>query len=118
MGYFHINKGLVGEVNVFYQDYFIAYLNFHKPCLYETGTKRDKKGRERKVYGQKTTPYEKLKEVSKQQNKNFLKAGQTFAELDKIAYQYSDNEFAAIMRKKQHELFERNRLLEHSLSIS
>jgi len=117
MGYFHINKGLVGEINNFYQGYFIPYLNFHRVCLFVTETKIDSKGRERKVYGQKTTPYEKLKEVSLLQEKNFLKPGQTFEKLDIIAYRESDNEFAKIMREKQNELFKENELLEHILSV-
>ena len=82
-----------------------------------TGVKRDGRGRERKVYGQNTTPYEKLKEVSKQQKKNFLKPGQFFEKLDIIAYQMSDNEFAKIMREKQNDLFQKNTLLEHGLSM-
>ncbi len=57
MGYFHINKGMVGRVNEFYKEYFIPYLNYHRPCGYVTETKVDKKGRERKVYGHYTTPY-------------------------------------------------------------
>jgi len=117
MGYFHINKGLVGEVNEFYLTLFNPYLNFHRPCGFVTEIRKDEKGRERKVYGQYTTPYEKLKEVVKQQNRNFLKQGITFADLDKIAYSQSDNEFAKIMREKQNELFNKNTLLEHSLSI-
>lgn len=117
MGYFHINKGLVGEINKFYISYFNPYLNFHRPCQFITETKIDKKGRERKIYGQATTPYEKLKEVSKQQNKNFLKSGQSFEKLDIMAYQMSDNEFAKIMREKQNELFRKNTLLENQLSM-
>lgn len=117
MGYFHINKGLVGEVNTFYLNWFNPYLNFHRPCGFVTEIRTDEKGRERKIYGQYTTPYEKLKEVSIEQNKNFLKPGVTFKDLDKIAYSQSDNEFAKIMREKQNELFQKNTLLEHSLSI-
>jgi transposase InsO family protein len=117
MGYFHINKGLVGEVNIFYQDYFIPYLNYHRPCGFVTTIKQDEKGRERKIYGQYTTPYEKLKEVSKEQNKNFLKPGLTFDQLDTFAYSQSDNKFAKIMREKQNKLFKKNELLEHTLSV-
>ncbi len=117
MGYFHINKGLVGEVNIFYQEYFVPYLNYHRPCGFVTEIRKDTKGRERKIYGQYTTPYEKLKEVSQQQKKNFLKKGLTFADLDKIAYCKSDNEFAKMMREKQNELFKKNELLEHTLSV-
>jgi len=117
MGYFHMNKGLVGEVNIFYQDYFIPYLNYHRPCGFVTEIRKDVKGRERKIYGQYTTPYEKLKEISTQQNKNFLKPGVTFDQLDKFAYCQSDNAFAKIMREKQRELILKNELLEHTLSV-
>ncbi|MCL5019119.1 MAG: hypothetical protein M1426_01390 [Patescibacteria group bacterium] len=113
MGYFHINKGLVGKVNDFYKNYFIIYLNYHRPCGYVTGTKIDKKGRERKVYGHYTVPYERLKEVSKEQKKNFLKPEQSFAKLDTIAYEMSDNDFARIMRREQDKLFKENILFEH-----
>ncbi len=113
MGYFHINKGMVGKINMFFTGYFIPYLNYHRPCGYVTEIKIDKKGRERKVYGHYTTPYEKLKEVSKEQKKNFLKPGQSFQELDILAYQMSDNDFAEIMREKQDKLFKENILFEH-----
>lgn len=117
MGYFHINKGLVGEVNKFYVMYFNPYLNFHRPCGFVTETKIDKKGKERKIYGQYTTPYEKLKEVSVALKKNFLKPGHSFEKLDIIAYRESDNEWARAMREKQNELFRKNTLLENQLSM-
>lgn len=113
MGYFHINKGLVGTINDFFIRYFIPYLNYHRPCGYVTETKIDAKGRERKIYGHYTTPYERLKEVSKEQKKNFLKPEHTFKKLDIIAYEMSDNEWAAIMRDKQNELIRKNIVLEH-----
>lgn len=113
MGYFHINKGMVGKINNFFINHFIPYLNYHRPCGYVTETKIDKKGRERKIYGHHTTPYERLKEVSIEQNKNFFKPGQTFEKLDIIAYAMSDNEFAKTMREEQNKLFRENILLEH-----
>lgn len=108
MGSWHMDKRIVVETNRFYQTYFTPYLNFHRPCGYVTETIVDHKGRERNVYGQYTTPYEKLKEVSTAQNKNFLKNGQSFEKLDTIAYAMSDNDFAKLVREKQHALFERN----------
>ena len=117
MGYFHINKGLVGDINIFYLEYFNPYLNFHRPCGFVTEVRLDKKGRTRAIYGQYTTPYEKLKEVSVALKKNFLKPGQSFEKLDIIAYQISDNEFAKIMREKQDELFRKNTILENQLSM-
>src|SRR3989344_3799956 len=108
MGYGHMDKKIVATTNTFYQTYFTPYLNFHRPCGYVTETIRDHKGRERNIYGQYTTPYEKLKEISNVQNKNFLKPGQSFEKLDTIAYKMSDNEFAKLVREKQDTLFQLN----------
>ncbi|MBU4298659.1 hypothetical protein KJ636_01315, partial [Patescibacteria group bacterium] len=49
------------------------------------------------------TPYERLKSLANAQQ--YLKPGITFEILDKIAYQKSDNEFAALMQKTKEELF-------------
>lgn len=111
LGYFHINKGLTGEFNNFFTKWFNPYLNYHRPCGYVTEVIIDFKGREKKVYGQYTTPYEKLKEISDEQHKNFLNPNFSFESLDKIAYYISDNEFAVLMRKQQNELFDINSLL-------
>jgi hypothetical protein len=108
MGYSHINQNLVDKINHFYINYFNPYLNYHRPCGFVTEIKKDFKGRERKIYGQYTTPYEKLKEIAKQENKSFLKPGQSFEKLDIIAYGESDNEFAKKVREKHNELFELN----------
>lgn len=71
----------------------------------------DFKGREKKVYGQYTTPYEKLKEVSRINNQNYLKPNLTFEQLDKIAYTIFDNDFVKKVRKHQDKLFDLNNLL-------
>ena len=89
MGYGHMDKKIVATTNTFYQTYFTPYLNFHRPCGYVTETIRDHKGRERNIYGQYTTPYEKLKEVSASQNKNFLKPGQSFEKLPDFRIWYA-----------------------------
>lgn len=108
MGYCHVNQKMVDEVNKFYEEYFNPYLNFHRPCGFVTETRVDIKGRERKIYGQYTTPYEKLKEISNKLKENFLKKEQSFEKIDIIAYKYSDNEFAKILRLKQEKLFDLN----------
>ena len=111
LGYFHINKGLTGEFNNFFENWFNPYLNYHRPCGFVTEVLVDFKGREKKVYGQYTTPYEKLKEISEEQDKNFLNPSLSFEDLDKIAYNMSDNDFAVLMRKQQNDLFDINSLL-------
>jgi len=112
LGFFHINQSLVNRFNEFFMRWFNPYLNYHRPCGFVTDTVVDFKGREKKIYGQYTTPYEKLKEVSKQQQRNFLKPHHAFEKLDTIAYRESDNEFARTMRKHQYELFDINSLLD------
>lgn len=114
-GYYHVNQELVGKYNEFYDQWFNPYLNYHRPCGYVTEIKRDHKGREEKIYGQYTTPYEKLKEVSHQQKQTFLKPGISFKDLDTIAYQMSDNDFAQHMRKVQYQLFDITNLLSSRL---
>ncbi|EKD94613.1 MAG: integrase catalytic subunit [uncultured bacterium] len=111
LGYFHINQSLVDKYNDFFIKWFNPYLNYHRPCGYITDIITDFKGRERKVYGQYTTPYEKLKEVSKYKKQNFLKKDINFEKFDKIAYKESDNEYTAKMRKQQYRLFDINNLL-------
>lgn len=108
MGYFHMSKKIVDETNDFLFNWFNLYLNYHRPCGYVTETKIDFKGRERNVYGEYTTPYEKLKQISKEKKINFLKKGQSFEKLDIIAYGKSDNDFAKEMREKQNKLFNLN----------
>jgi len=89
-------------INEFYENYFNIYLNFHRPCGFAT-IKIDARGKEKKVYDVYQTPYEALKSLPNA--KNFLKEGVLFEKLDKIAYEKSDNEFAALMQKAKAELF-------------
>ena len=56
-----------------------------------------------KKYDTYLTPYEKLKSLP--DARKYLKLGVTFAALDKLAYEKSDNEFAEMVEKKKCELF-------------
>ena len=105
MGYTHINFKAAEIISNFYEKWFNPYLNYHRPSLFVTETIKDRKGKEKKVYGEAAMPYEKLKEISKTKKKDFLKEGITFEKLDIIAYQYSDNQYARIMRMKEKQLF-------------
>jgi len=108
MGYFHMNQKIVDETNDFLFNWFNPYLNYHRPCGFVTETKVDFKGRARNIYGEYMTPYEKLKQISKEKKTNYLKRGQSFEKLDIIAYGKSDNEWAREMREKQNELINLN----------
>jgi len=103
MGWQHINQNLADKVNEYYRNYFNPYLNFHRPCGFPTIV-TDDKGRKKRMYHTYLTPYEALKGITERHK--FLKPGQTFEKLDKIAYKYSDNEFAEILRAEERKLFD------------
>lgn len=105
MGWEYLAQESCQLINQYYEDFFNSYLNYHRPCLFQSRITKDKKGRQRIVYEEATVPYEKLKEVSQLKKKNFLKPGLTFDELDKIAYQCSDNDFARRLREAERKLF-------------
>jgi len=102
IGYRHIPRRFAPAVNQFHQEHLNIYLNYHRPCGYATII-TDKKGKEKKVYNIYKTPYERLKSLPNA--KQYLKPGTTFKMLDKIAYEKSDNECAALMQKAKDELF-------------
>jgi len=104
MGWEHLDNGASDLINQFYQKWFNPYLNYHRPCGFPTII-TDDKGKQRRMYHTYQTPYEALKGITR--GRKFLKPGVTFAELDKMAYEYSDNEFAGIMREQQRKLFDK-----------
>lgn len=103
MGWTHINQSLADKVNDYYRNFFNPYLNYHRPCGYPTVV-TDDKGKKHKVYKTYQVPYDALKGITGASA--FLKPGITFAKLDIIAYQQSDNEFAQVMREEERKLFE------------
>ena len=105
MGWEHLDQGVSDLINDFYQHWFNPYLNYHRPSLFAGTVTQDRKGREEKVYDEAMVPYEKLKRVDRQLKKSCLKPGVSFEQLDRIAYQYSDNEFADMMRQQERKLF-------------
>ncbi len=69
-------------------------------------TVTDAKGKQRKTYPyeQMMTPYEKLKSLPKASR--YLKPEVTFAQVDEIAYQISDNEAARQLQQARQQLFQ------------
>jgi len=112
IGYQHIPRRYAGVINQFDKEYFNIYLNYHRPCGYAT-TITDRKGKEKKIYNVYKIPYERLKSLPNAEQ--YLKPGTTFEMLDKIAYQKSDNECAALMQKAKKELF--NNFRRHKLQF-
>lgn len=106
MGWEHINQSMCDSVNDYYKNFFNPYLNFHRPCGFPTIT-TDAKGKKSKTYSLYQVPYEALKQITGADK--LLKPGQTFEKLDTIAYECSDNEFAALMREEEKKLFKKIR---------
>ena len=110
MGWQHINQDMADEINLYYRNWFNPYLNFHRPSGFPS-IQVDEKGRKRKIYDLYQTPYDSLKSIPAAQN--FLKPELNFQILDKIAYEYSDNEFAKLMRQEETKLFAKIRQSDH-----
>jgi transposase InsO family protein len=105
LGYAHIPQRYARYINAYYEEFFNLYINFHRPCFFPV-TIVDHKGKMRKKYPYEEvmTPYERLKSLAK--TKGLLAPGVTWAKLDAIANQMSDNEFAVMMVKARSDLFE------------
>ena len=98
----YIEQKWAERINRFNRKYFNIYLDYHRPCGFATD-KVDSKGKIRKKYQTWMTPYEKLKSLKNAEQ--HLKPEFNFNELDKIANEKSDNEFAKEMRKEKNKLF-------------
>ena len=103
-GYSHIPQHFAPLINDFNQQHLNPYLNFHRPCFFPE-TRTDEQGKQRKVYRYEKmmTPYDKLKSLP--DAKDYLKPGVSFAILDTIAYQISDNQAADRLQKARQILF-------------
>ncbi len=102
MTHIHIPKINYYKINEFYKNCFNTYLNYHRPCLFAT-TITDKKGKQIKKYPDCRTPYDMLKSLDNPEQ--YLKKNISFDDLNKIAYDKSDNEFAETMMKEKQLLF-------------
>ncbi len=104
LGYTHIPQKCARRLNRFNQEYLNPYINFHRPCFFPVSV-IDHKGKIKKTYPYKEvrTPYEKLKSLPKANT--YLGDPITFENLDAIAHQMSDNEFAERMVKARYDLF-------------
>lgn len=103
-GYEHIPQRWAPLLNNFHRQHLNPYLNYHRPCFFPE-TRTDAKGRERKIYRYENlmTPYEKLKSLPRA--KQYLKPGVSFATLNRIAAETSDNQAADQLQKARQKLF-------------
>ncbi len=103
-GYSHIPQRWAQLINDFNQQHLNPYINFHRPCFFPE-TRTDDKGKQRKVYRYENmmTPYDKLKSLPNA--KDYLKPSESFAILDDVACQISDNQAADQLQKARQALF-------------
>jgi len=104
LGYAYIPQSYAELINEFNRDFFNPYINFHRPCFFPVSV-IDPKGRIKKTYPYREVriPYERLKSLPKAES--YLRPGVTFEELEIIANQMSDNQFAERMVKARSNLF-------------
>ena len=104
LGYMHIPQRWAPEINKFYKEYFIPYINYHRPCYFAL-TVTDAKSKEKKKYPyeQMMTPYDKFKSLP--QAESYLKPGVTFKALDVLAAQETDLAAAKKMKQARDQLF-------------
>ncbi len=99
LGYTHIPRTAdnVVAINRWYINWFIPYVNYHRPCAFRK-TEISDKGKQTHKYPKDgyMTPYEKLKSVDK--NKVQLRPGLNFELLDMQAYAMSDTNWAQHMQ--------------------
>jgi hypothetical protein len=105
LGYSHIPQKYAAAIGHYHREYLNVYINYHRPCYFATSIV-DPKGKIKKTYPYEKvmTPYEKLKSLAEAQS--YLKTGITLQQLDEIAKQMSDNEFAERMVKARTNLFQ------------
>lgn len=104
LGYAHIPQENAERINEWLRKYLNPYLNFHRPCGFPV-EKMDKRGKMKRTYPKDKyqIPYEKLKSL--EEAEKYLKQGESFAELDALAYSVSDTEFAKLLQKQKSLLF-------------
>ena len=103
-GHGHIPQHYATQMNEFNRRFLNPHINYHRPCLFSE-TITDEKGKQRKTYPYKNmmTPYEKFKSLPNAQQ--YLKPTLTFAILDKVAYEITDNQSAERLQKARKQLF-------------
>jgi transposase InsO family protein len=103
IGYSHIRSQYAEPIQLFYNEFFNPYLNFHRPCA-QPELIVDQKGRTRRIYRRYQTPLETL--LSLPQPAQYLRAGLTVDTLKHMAAASSDTEAARRMQEAKRKLFD------------
>lgn len=101
MGYTHVPAPHAAAFEKFYEEYFNAYLNYHRPCGVPE-TKVNAKGKQGRAYRWYATPWEILRQLPDLAKD--LKPGVTVEELERQARAKTDTIAAEEMQRAKHEL--------------
>ena len=102
MGYTHIAAPHAAAIEIFYEESFNDYLNYHRPCGVPERV-IDVKGKERRIYPWYATPWENLRRLPDLARD--LKEGISIEMLDRRACAKTDMEAAQEMQKAKQKLF-------------
>lgn len=102
MGYTHIAAPHAAAIQVFYEESFNPYLNFHRPCGVAESM-MNAKGKQKRVYRWYATPWEILRQLPGVAGS--LKEGITIEEMERKATAHSDTAAAVEMQKAKAKLF-------------
>jgi hypothetical protein len=96
IGWGHIASAHAAPINQFYTGFLNPYVNYHRPSA-QAEVQIDVKGRKRRLYKRRQTPFEKLLSLDKPQQ--FLRPGLSLAALKRVAESMSDTEAAKHMQR-------------------
>ena len=102
MGYTHIAAPHAAAIEVFYEEHFNPYLNFHRPCGVPEQIV-NAKGKVKKVYRWYATPWEILRQL--RGLPGYLKFDLTVESLDREARAQTDTAAATAMQAAKQKLF-------------
>ena len=104
LGHSHIPQKWANELNVFHREHLNPYVNYHRPCFFPE-VKTDAKGKQRKIYPYEKmmTPYEKFRSLPNAEQ--YLKDGESFKSLHKMAHASTDNQAARKLQRARDKLF-------------
>lgn len=103
MGYHPIQREYAVRINQFYRDYFMPYLNFHRPCAFPKQIVFPN-GRRRTIYPYEDykTPYQKFLSLPGAQQ--YLRKDMTFAKLEAASHGKTPNDAAKEMQEAKRKM--------------
>jgi len=103
MGYHYIRKEYAVRINQFYRDYFMPYLNFHRPCAFPKEIVSPN-GKKKTIYRYEDyrTPYQKF--LSLTEREQYLRRDSTIAKLEAVAHEKTPNEAARKMQEAKRKM--------------